>query len=335
MNYIGIDLHKRFLVVSVMDAEGRSGKPIQYPCSDVPAIRSCFESLRPFTAVIEASCSYRWLYDMLSLLGQPVVAHPSRLRAIVAGRAKTDKLDASLLASLLRGGLIPCSYVPPEAYQRLRDIVRWRCRLARQLAEAKTTLQGILARTNVHAPEKTLYGKRGRSFVAEHDFGPAHNMARDELLRRLAYFEGEVEAADRQLKTLAALFPQTAALTGIPGIGLYSALLIIAEIGEPERFSNGRQVGAYAGLTARVNQSGEHAYYGHITRQGSPWLRWILVQAAMKAVRKDPGLERFYTRLRKRSSKHIARVAAARKLASICWIRLMAWRKQNVAAQAA
>ena len=89
--------------------------------------------------------------------------------------------------------------------------------------------------------------------------------------------------------------------------------------------------GAYAGLTARVRQSGAHAYYGHITRQGSPWLRWILVEAAMKVIRRDPALKAFYTRIRKRSSAKVARVAVARKLATICWVRLRRWH----AAQAA
>ena len=113
------------------------------------------------------------------------------------------------------------------------------------------------------------------------------------------------------------------------GVGRYSALLIVAEIGEPSRFRNGRKVGAYAGLTARVSQSGARSHHGHITRQGSPWLRWILVQAAMHIVRKDQPLQNFYVRVRKRSSASIARVAVARKLATICWIRLMRWHEAH------
>ena len=77
----------------------------------------------------------------------------------------------------------------------------------------------------------------------------------------------------------------------IHGIGLYSALLIVAEIGEVERFRTAKQVGAYTGLTSRVHQSGGHCYQGSITRQGSPWLRWVLVQAAMKAVHRDDRVE--------------------------------------------
>ena len=101
--------------------------------------------------------------------------------------------------------------------------------------------------------------------------------------------------------------------------------LIVAELGEVERFSLAKQVGAYAGLTVRIHQSGGHCYHGSITQQGSPWLRWILVEAAMKVVRRDVALKNFYTRVRKCSSAKIARVAVARKLAEICWKRLRHW----------
>ena len=84
-------------------------------------------------------------------------------------------------------------------------------------------------------------------------------------------------------------------------------------------------------MTARVSQSGEQNHHGHITHQGSPWLRWILVEAAMKLVRRDRQLGNLYQRIRKRSGVKIARVAAARKLAGICWVRLMGWKKRRAA----
>ena len=106
----------------------------------------------------------------------------------------------------------------------------------------------------------------------------------------------------------------------------------MAEIGEAERFKNARQVGAYAGLTARVHQSGRTEHRGGISKQGSRWLRWILVQAAMKLVKQDERLANFYTRVRKRAGRNVARVAVARKLAGICWVRLRAWQRAHAVA---
>jgi transposase len=194
----------------------------------------------------------------------------------------------------------------------------------------KTKLRDVLARTNRLSPYKTPFGPRGRAWFRGQDFGPIENLIRDELLARLDHYDRQIKVFDEHLTQCRPEFPQVAALTDIYGIGLYSALLIVAELGEVDRFGSAKQVGAYAGLTSRVHQSGGHCYRGSITRQGSPWLRWILVEAAMKVIREDLALKNFYTRIRKRSGVKIARVAAARKLAEICWKRLRRWQDEHV-----
>ena len=332
MYYIGIDLHKQDLVMAVENETGPTGRPRRIACRDVEAIRSAVERWRPFRAVVEASASYRWLYDLLSPSGEVVLAHPLRLRAITTGRAKTDKLDAAMLARLLRANLIPQAYVPPARYQTLRDLTRGRARLSYGATLAKSQVHALLAGANVHPPFKSPFGKRGRRWLAGLDLGLARNVSRDELLRRLEHYGREIAVLDSHLEKMAAEFPESAALESLYGIGRYSALLIVAELGEAERFKNARQVGAYAGLTARVHQSGKTEHRGGISKQGSRWLRWILVQAAMKIVRQDERLANFYTRIRKRAGRNVARVAVARKLAGICWVRLRAWQRAHVAA---
>jgi transposase len=248
---------------------------------------------------------------------------------MIQRRSKTDKLDAQLLANLLRINQIPLAYIPPESYQQLRDLTRCRARLARDQAKVKILLRGMLGRLNRQAPFRVPFGPRGLAWFRRQDFGRVGNIVRDELLARLEHFGRQIAILDEQLVALHMVFPQIEVLMEIHGIGLYAALLIVAELGEVDRFRTARQVGAYAGLTARVHQSGEHCYRGSITRQGSPWLRWILVQAAMHAIREDRLLKNFYTRVRKRSSAKIARVAIARKLAEICWKRLRRWQAQH------
>lgn len=159
MYYIGMDLHKQDLVMAVEDEHGPVGRPRRIACRDVAAIRAAVGRWRPFRAVVEASASYRWLYDLLAPQGEVVLAHPLRLRAITAARAKTDKLDARLLARLLRANLIPAAYVPPAPYQRLRDLTRTRARLSYGATLAKNQVHALLARANVHPPLKTLFGK--------------------------------------------------------------------------------------------------------------------------------------------------------------------------------
>jgi transposase len=203
--------------------------------------------------------------------------------------------------------------------------------LTRQAATAKTQLRSLLARHNIVAPYRSAFGIKGCRWFAQQEFGIIDNLVRDELLLRLDHYRRQLAVIDERLEQLRTRIPQVEALLDIYGIGLYTALLVIGEIGEVERFRSARQVGSYAGLTSRVRQSGDHCYRGAITREGSPWLRWILVEAAMKAIRHDPPLKNFYQRIRKRSGSKKARVAVARKLAEICWKRLMGWQRNSVA----
>jgi transposase len=329
MWHVGIDLHRVFVVIAAVHDNGEAMEPVRIACCENESIVNAVRTLGRFRAVIEASGTYRWLYDLLSPHGTVLLAHPLRLRAMIQRRTKTDKLDAQLLANLLRINQIPLSYIPPEPYQRLRDLVRCRVRMGREMAEIKIRLRAILARQNRQAPFRVPFGVRGLAWFRRQDFGPIENMVRDELLARMTHFSQQISTFDRHLTEMAHGFPQTEALVDIHGIALFSALLIVAELGEVERFRTAKQVGAYSGLTSRVHQSGGHCYQGSITRQGSPWLRWILVQAAMKAVRDDAALRNFYTRVRKRSGAKKARVAAARKLAEICWKRLRHWHRTH------
>jgi transposase len=328
--HVGIDLHRATVVVAAVNDVGEAMNPLTIPCSDTVAILDAVKALGTFRAVIEACGTYRWLYDLLRPHGTVLLAHPMRLRAMIQRRTKTDKLDAQLLANLLRINQIPLAYIPPEPYQQLRDLTRCRARLDRQLAEVKIRLRALLARQNRESPYWTPFGPRGLDWFRGQDFGPIENMVRDELLERFRHYAKQLAIFDKRLEEMQPSFPQMESLADIHGIGLYSALLIIAELGEVERFRTAKQVGAYTGLTSRVHQSGGHCYQGSITRQGSPWLRWVLVQAAMKTVHKDAALKNFYSRIRKRSGAKIARVAAARKLAEICWKRLRRWQRDRV-----
>lgn len=101
MWHLGIDLHRRMLVMAAVKDDGEVIDSQRIDCQDTAEILQAVERLKPFRAVIEATGTYRWLYDLLSPHGNVLLAHPLRLRAMVQRRAKTDKLDAQLLANLL------------------------------------------------------------------------------------------------------------------------------------------------------------------------------------------------------------------------------------------
>jgi transposase len=329
MWHIGIDLHRRTVVMAMVHDSGDAGEPTTFGCRETDKIVEYVRRFKPFRAVIEATSTYRWLYDLLSAEGEVLLAHPAKLRLMIQRRAKTDRLDCQLLANLLRINQIPLSYVPPKTYQRVRDVTRYRSRLISGQSQTKIGLRALLARHNREAPYRVPFGPRGLAWFQQQEFGGFDDLVRDELVARLEHYRREVAGIDERLKSLRSEFRQVESLLDIHGVGLYTALVIVGELGEIERFRFAHQVGAYAGLTSRVRQSGDHCYYGKITRQGSPWLRCVLVEAAIHVVRRDAGLRNFYQRIRKRSGSNKARVATARKLAEICWKRLRRWHREH------
>ena len=124
MWHVGIDLHRATVVMAAVSDAGEAMKPITIACDNTTAIVATVKKLGTFRVVIEASGCYRWLYDLLRPHGTVLLAHPLRLRAMIQRRSKTDKLDAQLLANLLRINQIPLAYIPPEPYQQLRDLTR-------------------------------------------------------------------------------------------------------------------------------------------------------------------------------------------------------------------
>jgi transposase len=183
-------------------------------------------------------------------------------------RSKTDRLDSLLLAQLLRVNQIPFAYIPEERYQRVREVTRHRARLVRGQTQVKIGLRVLLAHHNVVAPYRYPFGPRGLYWFSRQDLGPMDNAVRDELLARFAHYASQIHSVDQFLETLRPEYPEVTVLCELTGIGLFSALMVIGEFGDVERFHRAKQAAAYTGLTTRVFQSGDKCRYGGISRQG-------------------------------------------------------------------
>lgn len=129
----------------------------------------------------------------------------------------------------------------------------------------------------------------------------------DHLARQVAEVDGWIRSRARESS-------EASLLMSVPGVGFYLGLLILAEIGSIERFPSARKLASYAGLVPTTRSSGGRTYHGRITKQGSSWLRWAMIQAVLHAVRSPGPVQRFYRRQVKRKGRSVARVAAARKL---------------------
>jgi transposase len=232
---------------------------------------------------------------------------------------KTDAVDAATLAQLLRAGLLPEAYIAPRELRDVRDLLRHRVALVAMRSAIKNRVHAILARHGVTHQHSDLFGKAGRQFLATVELREAPRQRLDSLLALLADFDREIDVAGKDIDRQAKADERVQLLCQIHGVGRYTAMLIIAEIGDVRRFPTARHLCAWAGLTPTVRSSDSKARLGNISRQGSSILRWAVVEAATHVPTRGGPLRDRFERIAKRRGRKVARVAVARQILTLCY----------------
>lgn len=313
--YVGLDVHKRYCYATVLDGSGRVVSQGRF-LNTIEELDHFLEAVDGQAQVVmEAFSLWEPLYDRIESKGFEVtLAHPLRTRAIAEARIKTDKIDSQTLAHLLRADLLPAAYVPDRPTRLLRTIVRHRAALVKLQTAMKNRIHALLTQAGIQHPFSDLFGRAGKQFLRGLELDQIRCLALHNYLEVLDVVQAKIKETSAFLTQWTRDRKDVALLESIPGVGTYGALLILGEIGDVNRFPAGKKLCAYAGLVPIVHQSGQTRRHGKITKQGSPWLRWILIQAAHQAVRVPNALQRFYTRLARKKGNKIAIVATARKL---------------------
>lgn len=314
-HYIGVDLHKAFFQACAVTADGARVWEGRWPRSD-EGIAALQARCGPGTAVaVEASTPTFHFADALTAhAAQVVIVDPVKTRLKAGYAAKTDRLDARRLADALRRESVVGIYHPPPAIRDLRELCRSRHALVQTRTALTLRLGAVLLRQGIGAAPPRLYRPRGLAWVDQLTL-PAEAGASVRRLRRvLARVTEELAAVDADVARVAAADPIVTALDPIVGIGRTLGLLIRAEIGTITRFPTPGHLASYAGLVPRVDASAGRVRYGRITRRGSPWLRWALVEAAIHGPSRRDAEGRWARRLAVRKGALKARVAVARRL---------------------
>jgi transposase len=183
----------------------------------------------------------------------------------------------------------------------------------------KNRVHALLARQGILPEHTDLFGKGGQEFLAGLELPEGSRQRLDSLLALIADFDREITAAAREIHARAKTDERVPVLCQIPGIGRYTAMLIIAEVGEVTRFPTARHLCAWAGLAPSVRSSDGKARLGHISRQGSPALRWALTEAAQKIPTGGGPLRATFERIAKRRGRKIAKIAIARQILTLCY----------------
>ena len=233
----------------------------------------------------EAAYGWGWLVELLEDYGfDPHLVHPLRCKAIASARLKNDKVDAAILAQLLRADLLPEAWIAPQPVRQLRALLRHRASLVRLGTQLRNRIHAVAAD---HGYDRTgsYWTGPGRGWLAELDLPPVSREIITDCLAFIDALAPVIERLDGELHQRAKADPRVKVLTTLPGVGEFTALVMLAEIGDITRFGSARKLASWAGLTPTVRGSDLTVRHGHISKQGSAWLRWVLNQAAQTAKR--------------------------------------------------
>jgi transposase len=275
---------------------------------------------------MEATGYSRWFERLLAELGIEVwIGDAAKIKTKRVRKQKTDREDARLLLRLLREDNFPRIWVPSPENRDLRQLLWHRHRLVQMRTRIMNQLQA-LAMNEGQRRKKKLWSEVGRAQLEKLPLAPWASRRRKDLLELLDRMNPIIEELTRAVEQEARKRPEVQRLVTHPGVEPITALAFVLIIGTPQRFPCGKQIGSYVGLIPEEDSSAGHQRLGHITKQGSSLLRFLLAEAAQAAARCDAGWRRRYAHLALRRQRNIATVAMARRLAvRLYWMWRNGW----------
>ena len=322
MKYVGIDLHKKSIVLCVVDKDRKILERQRFLCADVERIKAYFGQLDSFQFVVEATATYEWLVQLLEPVADSwVLAHPSKMRVIAESTKKSDKLDAQTLAEFLALGMIPKAYRPTTRQREHRVLVRHRVQCRQRVSRLKCQIRHLAASYN--ADRLDLFDvDRLEDLRRRKDLTGADRFVLEQRLKSYGEALQRLSEAKAELKSFASKGPESeqkerAIVQSAPGVGEAVCEVVLAELADAGRFGSIKQATAYAGLVPGKRQSDNKSKDLGITKKGSRLLRWAMVQAAWQAVRHSTRWRTVYEQLRRRRGPKRAIVAVARRLLGV------------------
>jgi transposase len=309
--YVGLDIHEKNFYGTILDKQGEiiTEGNVKYSKEGIQNFLGYLPSTQ-FKIAIEACGLSRGVYNLLTDLGYDVVqANPLKTNRIAA-KKKTDKVDSKTLADLLRTGYLPLTYVPSEDILKLRDIARHRVRLVRMRSMSQVRIKSYLRRDGKKFPggwnKDTMARLREMDPLIEH------------YVNIIEVINEQIKQVEKEIKSIARNKYYAILLQTIPGIGEFSAILILGEIGDIKRFDNPKSLVSYAGLCPGVYQSGDTSY-NVVDNANNKYLKWILTECAGRAATLDDRYMKHFARVKMRKGWKVARRSVARKMLTDIW----------------
>jgi transposase len=322
MRIIGCDLHTRQQTLAMLDTE--TGEIVRMTLThEGNHVRKFYSTLpRPVRVGIEATGSMQWFVNLMEKLGiECQVGNPARIRAADPRKQKHDRRDADLILTLLVENRFPAIWLPSRELQDLRALLRHRHQWVRMRTRVQNALQAI-ALANGLRRGPSLWSRDGQNTIASLPLAPHTAHRRNELQAMYGKLEADIEKLNQRVEEQAGQRSGARLLMTHPGVGPVTALATDVFLGDPQRFADGKTLASYVGIIPREYSSGGRQRLGGLSKQGNALLRFLWGEAGAHAARRDPELQRFYSRKLVQKGLGKARVVVARKLGIRLWIML-------------
>ena len=320
IRYVGLDVHKRVVEACFVDFAGQVVHRERFALSRHTLQVFATTVLKPSDHVaLEATTNCWAVADALRPhVAKVVVSNPMATKAIAQAKVKTDKVDAHVLAQLLRCDFLPEVWQPDEATRRLRELTGRRSALVGQRTMMRNRIHSVLAMRLIQEPAR-LFSPAGLTWLNELELDEQARLLVQSDLGQLDFLQREIDLLDEELARRGYQSDPVKLLMTLPGVDVATAEAMLAAWGDIRRFRDGDHAASYLGLVPSTKQSAAQCYHGPITKRGNSHARWMLIEAAQH-LDKHPGpLGHFFRRLAKKKNRNVAVVAAARKLAVIGW----------------
>jgi transposase len=318
--YIGLDVHKHYLVALGMDADLNVALPMRRV--ELSHLESWMkkELTKQDEVALEMTTNTWQLYDeLVEYAGSVMVVHPPHVALITRSQVMNDKIAASILARLLAKGLLVGIWVPPQEVRELRGLVAQRQKMTRLATQAKNRLHAVIQRHHLKPPAGNPFAKTNNGWWQALPLGKLEKMNLQSDLETLQFAEQQEARIEKEMTEIAAENEEIGRLLHISGFGAITAVTVYAAIGDIGRFVEPKKLIGYAGLGARVHDSGMTTRTGKITKAGRRDLRVALVEAAHVVANSHPHWKAELARLEPRLGRNKAIVAIARKLLVTVW----------------
>jgi transposase len=316
--FVGLDVHKQVIAYCVKTGAGEIVVEGTIAATRT-ALNEWVKTLPgPWHGGMEATMFSHWIYHHLKPHAARLeMGHPARMKAISAGKKKSDKIDARTIADLLRCNLFPGCFVISPELGALRRQLRFRRLVVEETVMFKNKTAGLLMEAGVEYERRRLHGKRYyQALVKDNEW---INQQMQPLLafnrEQIETLKGMDQRIIRMLERHPRLQARVDALQTIDGVGPVTALTWALEIATPHRFSSIKMAMSYCGLTSALRESAGQARRGPLSKQRNRHLQSVLIEAAKMAPPRNAKLNEIYQKARQKGAHaNRATLAVARKL---------------------